>query len=139
VEIAPAPDLNDLERTLDAALAAHPEAIISTVGGALVTREPQPKPANAVITGFATQHRLPTATSDSGVAGNLLYYGPNLVALYRHTSNYDVDRILRGANPVDLPVDGPTVFDLVVNRTTAQALGLTIPPDVAAQVSEWLE
>jgi putative ABC transport system substrate-binding protein len=139
VEIGPALDINDLERTLDAALADNPEALISTVAGSFLTRDREPQPANAVIMGFATQRRLPTVASGIGVAGNLLYYGHNLVALYRHTSNYYVDRILRGAKPADLPVEGPTVFDLIVNRTTAQALGLTIPPDLAAQVTQWVD
>jgi putative tryptophan/tyrosine transport system substrate-binding protein len=52
--------------------------------------------------------------------------------------SYFVDRILRGARPAELPVEQPTSFVLAVNRTTAQALGLTIPPDVAAQVTEWV-
>jgi putative ABC transport system substrate-binding protein len=49
-----------------------------------------------------------------------------------------IDRILRGAKPADLPVELPRTFDFAVNSKTAQALGLTIPPSVASQVTEWL-
>ena len=52
---------------------------------------------------------------------------------------YYVDRILRGAKPGDLPVEQPTAFDFTINSKTAQALGLTIPSDVAAQVTEWIQ
>jgi ABC-type uncharacterized transport system substrate-binding protein len=51
---------------------------------------------------------------------------------------YYVDRILRGAKAGDLPVEQPVAFDFTFNLKTAQALGLTIPPDVAAQVTEWI-
>jgi putative ABC transport system substrate-binding protein len=52
---------------------------------------------------------------------------------------YYVDRILKGSMPADLPVELPAVFEVVLNRTTAQALGIIVPPDVAAQVTKWLE
>ena len=52
--------------------------------------------------------------------------------------SYFVDRILRGAHPADLPVEEPTSFQLSVNQTTAQRFGLTFPPEVAAQVTEWV-
>ena len=53
-------------------------------------------------------------------------YGPNFPALFRRTADF-VDKILRGAKPGNMPVEQPTKFDLVVNLTTAKALGLTIP------------
>jgi putative ABC transport system substrate-binding protein len=88
---------------------------------------------------FATRHQLPTASSNSFTSGALLYYGPNLTALQWRAGNFHVDRILRGARPGDLPVDGPTVFDLIVNRSSARALGLTIPAEFGAQVTRWVE
>lgn len=66
-------------------------------------------------------------------------YGAGQVPLYRRAGSYHVDRILRGAKPADLPVEGPTVFELIVNRTTARALGIAIPPEFAAQVTEWVQ
>jgi putative ABC transport system substrate-binding protein len=122
----------DLERALEAALAGHPQALIGAAGGV----NPLLHPA---VAGFATRHGLPSASTNTATAGYLLYYGPDLSALHHRAGNYYVDRILRGVKPADLPVEGPTVFNLTVNRATAQALGLTIPPDVAAQVTEWVQ
>jgi putative ABC transport system substrate-binding protein len=70
--------------------------------------------------------------------GGLAVYGANLDAALRR-AGYFVDRILKGASPADLPVEFPTVFDLAVNRSTVAAIGVTIPPEVALQVTEWVE
>ncbi len=69
--------------------------------------------------------------------GGLMAYHASEAALFQRAAYY-VDRILRGANPGDLPVEQPSVFDLAVNRTTLSDLGLSIPPDLAAQVTEWI-
>jgi putative ABC transport system substrate-binding protein len=53
-------------------------------------------------------------------------------------AGYFVDRILKGASPDELPVEYPTAWDVAVNRSTAAALGVTIPADVAIQVTEWV-
>src|SRR5262249_13477568 len=92
------------------------------------------------ITTVAASARLPTAFADREqvVAGGLLSYGANVIDQWRRAAVY-VDKVLRGAKPAELPVEQPTTFDLVVNRTTAQLLGITIPPDVAAQVTEWVQ
>jgi putative ABC transport system substrate-binding protein len=62
-------------------------------------------------------------------------YGENQVDLWRHAATY-VDRILRGANPADLPVEQPRKFELVINMRTAKQIGLRIPPNVLARADK---
>ena len=71
-------------------------------------------------------------------AGGLLSYGPNIPDLFRRAADH-VNKILRGAKPSDIPVEQPTKFDLIVNLTTAKALGLTIPKSFLLRADEVIE
>ena len=68
----------------------------------------------------------------------MLSYGPDLVDNLRRAATY-VDRILRGAKPAELPVQLPTKFEMVVNRRTAKALGLAVPPSILLRATEVIE
>ena len=92
------------------------------------------------INTLAVSQKLPTmnAFREYVQAGGLMSYGPNFPDLFRRAAEY-VDKILRGAKPADLPVEQPTKFDLVINLTTAKALGLTIPEQFLLRANEVIE
>jgi putative ABC transport system substrate-binding protein len=89
---------------------------------------------------FATKYRLPVMSSNRAVtaAGGLLNFSANYSALYERPAYY-VDQILKGVKPGDLPVGQPTSFEMAINKTTAQGLGLTIPPLLLVQADELIE
>ena len=89
------------------------------------------------VAGFAARSRLPSMCEARGfpLGGGLMSYGPHPGRWYGHASQY-VDKILKGAKPVDLPVEQPTEFELVINGKTAQTLGLSIPQSVLIQAAE---
>jgi putative ABC transport system substrate-binding protein len=92
------------------------------------------------INTLAIAQKLPTinAFREYVVAGGLLSYGPNFPDLFRRSADY-VDKILRGAKPADIPVEQPVKFDLVINNTTAIAIGLTIPEQFLMRANEVIE
>ena len=94
----------------------------------------------AEITLLAARHSLPAIYWSRSFAelGGLISYGPNVVDEYRRAASYG-DRILKGAKPSELPVQAPVKFELVINLTTAKALGLLVPPSLLARADEVIE
>lgn len=89
----------------------------------------------ARIVGLAEKGRLPAVYA---AAGGLMAYGPNYPDLFRRAATY-VDKILKGANPAELPVEQPIKFELVINLNTAKALGLSIPNTLVGRADEVIE
>jgi ABC-type uncharacterized transport system substrate-binding protein len=115
------------------ALNGHADALYVCIDGLLN--------ANRIrINTSALGARLPTmyGTRDYVEAGGLISYGANYPDLFRRSADY-VDKILHGAKPGDIPVEQPTKFDLVVNLTTAKALGLSLPPTLLTPADEVIE
>lgn len=97
--------------------------------------------ANRVhINTLARSNRWPTVSAfrEFVEAGGLMSYAPNNFSLFRRAGDY-VDKILRGTKPSEIPVEQPTAFDLIINLTTAKALGLTVPPMLLALADEVIE
>lgn len=92
------------------------------------------------IVDLAARHRLPTAFDVRTLPGNagLMSYGPGPTERFLQVAQY-IDRILRGARPADLPLARPTKFELVINRKTAESLGITVPPALLLRADEVIQ
>ncbi|MCP3464701.1 MULTISPECIES: ABC transporter substrate-binding protein [unclassified Bradyrhizobium] len=115
--------------------------LVREPGGALlVPPDPFTTGHHKRVVDLAARHRLPLVSALRSFAdeGGLLAYGVSIPELFRQAAGY-VDRILRGEKPADLPVQGPTQFELVINIKTATALGLTVPPALLAAANEVIE
>ena len=130
---APVRDAAEIERTIEA-FARDPN------GGLLVMPDSFTLTHRELIVALAERHRLPSiyAFRVFPASGGLLSYGIDQVEIYRRIAAY-VDRIFRGANPGELPIEGPTKFELAVNLKTAKALGLEVPPSLLARADEVIE
>jgi putative ABC transport system substrate-binding protein len=109
-------------------------------GALIVLRDPITSLARTTLVKLADESRMPTMYWDQQFVaiGGLLAYGPSADDLIRRAALY-VDKILKGTQPVDLPVEQPTKFDLVINLKTAKALGLTIPQSILLRADQVIE
>jgi putative tryptophan/tyrosine transport system substrate-binding protein len=98
-----------------------------------------PVPARRIAE-LAVQHRLPSISplNQFAESGGLMSYGANLAEIQRRAASY-VDRILKGTQPADLPVEQPTKFELIINLKTAKALDLPIPPILLFQADKVIQ
>ena len=110
----------DLEAAFEAAIRQRADALI--VGIDTLTQA-----NHRLIVDLAARHRLPAMYASTEFAGGLISYGVNYPEMYRRAAGF-AHKIFKGAKPADLPVEEPTVFELVINPRTGRALGLTIPP-----------
>jgi putative tryptophan/tyrosine transport system substrate-binding protein len=108
--------------------------------GMLVLADPMLNAARKTLIALAARHRLPAIYEDREFVqdGGLISYGPSIAVMVRR-STYFVDKILKGATPAELPIEGPTEYELLINLKTATALGLTIPDKMLAVADEVIE
>jgi putative tryptophan/tyrosine transport system substrate-binding protein len=127
------PNRADLDQALNKLASETPQALVAFSDAFIVDNK------NYIIN-FAMSRRLPVISGWAVMAENgaLCTYGPPLVESYRRTA-YFVDRILKGSTPAELPIERPTVFELVVNLNSAKTLGITIPSTVLARADRVIE
>jgi putative ABC transport system substrate-binding protein len=126
-------DANEIERAVTVFARSPNAGLIVVVSAASLTHR------ELIIT-LAARHRLPTVYAYRVFVthGGLITYGPDIASQYRRAAGY-VDRILKGENPADLPVQAPTKYELVINLKTAKALGIEMPSSVLARADEVIE
>jgi putative ABC transport system substrate-binding protein len=121
----------DFDKIFDAIIQQRADALYVPARGPLINA------SHKRIAEFALKSRIPSIYSyrDGIDAGGFMYYGADLMAILQRAASY-VDRIVKGANPADLPVEQPTKFELIFNLKTAKQIGLTIPPNVLARADK---
>ena len=128
----------EVRRTEDIAPALA--SVKGNVDALYVVTDPLLNTNRIAINTLANADRLPTIHGEKAYveAGGLMSYGSNYPDLFRRAAE-QVDKILRGAKPGDIPVEQPTKFDLAINLTTAKAIGVTVPPSLLAQADDVIE
>jgi putative tryptophan/tyrosine transport system substrate-binding protein len=133
IAYVPFSSIGQLDAALDSVRQARPAAMIVFPESTTMSRRVK-------IAEFAVAHRLPSmfGWSEYVDAGGFMSYGANQRDTYVRLATY-ADRLLRGAQPADLPIEQPTRFELAINAKTAKALGLTIPPSVLLRADRVIE
>ena len=128
---ASAPD--KLDSAFATVAAVHADFLVVLPDGMFFGQHPR-------IVALTAASHLPALFPEKEVvkAGGLMAYGPSVPASFRRAAAY-VDKILRGANPADLPVEQPTKFEFVINLKTARSLGLTVPPSLLALADDVID
>ena len=123
----------DVDAAFDKALAFGAKALVNAVDTFINSQR-------FALAAGAAKHKLPVVYTDVEyvLAGGLMALGPGHYEGYYGAAKY-VDKILRGANPADLPIAGPTKFTMSVNRTALAKLGLALPSELSARVNEWID
>jgi putative tryptophan/tyrosine transport system substrate-binding protein len=119
---------------------AFSEAVRKQADALLIHADPMFTNRRVQLATLAARYAIPAIYSSREFAevGGLMSYGANLADIYRQIGTY-TGRILKGTKPADLPVEQPTKFDLIINVTTAKALGLTIPESFLLRADEMTE
>jgi putative ABC transport system substrate-binding protein len=133
LEVALARNLDDLEP-------AFTQLVSAQVGAVLVSNDAFFLSQRVQLVALANRHSLPASYEwrEFPAVGGLMSYGPSLPGTYQKVGTYAA-RILKGAQPSDLPIEQPTEFDLVINSATARSLGIHIPPTLLARAHEVIE
>src|SRR5436305_410340 len=126
-------DANDLEGAISKISTDKFQAIVVMHDGLFYVQRKR-------LADLALERRLPTIAfaSEQWEAGVLATYGPNVPTLYRRAGAF-IDKILKAANPADLPVEQPAKFELLINLRTAKAIGITVPPATLARADDVIE
>ena len=134
LHLAGVQDPKELERTVSALVKKGVQALVVFPDGMFQAQTP-------LIIALAARNRLPAmyGLREYAEVGGLMVYGANVAEMHRQLGASLVDKILRGANPANLPVAQPTKFDLLINLKTAKALGLTIPPSLLLRADQVIE
>lgn len=124
---------DELSSAMPGVVAAKPDAALLFSDALMVGQRQE-------LASFFLNYKIPSAAGWSAFpdSGHLLSYGPEREAVWRRAAHF-VDRIIKGARPSDLPVELPTAFELVVNRRTASAMGLTLPQAILARADRVIE
>jgi len=119
---------------------AFREMAASKVDAILVIASPFVTANRQRILALAAERRIPTMheVADEADGGGLIAYGPKVEAMFRRGAHY-VDRVLKGARPAEMPIEQPTQFELVINRRSANALGLKIPASILVRADRVIE